>query len=72
MQATTARYPGNNVRIRLIAAVLALAGSAAMVGGNVGIAAYYAANAGSAQLMLASGGDAPRQIARNKCTDDAT
>ena len=72
MNATAATYPGSNVRIKLIASVLALAGSGAMVGGNLGIAAYYAANAGSAQSTLASHGDTPGQIARNKCANNAS
>ena len=72
MKATAARCPGSNVRTRLIATVLALAGSGAMVGGNLGIAAYYAANAGSPQSMLASRGDTPHQIARNKCANNAS
>jgi hypothetical protein len=37
MQATNATYLGNKAGIRLIAAVLALAGSGAMVGGNLGV-----------------------------------
>jgi hypothetical protein len=72
MHASPGTYHGVTARTRLIAAALALAGSAAMVGGNLGIARYYAANAGIAQLMTASRGDAPRQIATDKCTNNAS
>jgi hypothetical protein len=72
MQSTTATFLGSEVGTRLIAAVLALAGSGAMVGGNLGIVAHYAATAGSAQSLLASGGDTSRHIARITCTSNAS
>jgi hypothetical protein len=72
MKAATAAYPGTHTRIRLIAAVLALAGSGLMVGGNLGIAAYYAANAGNAEPRLARHNDTPHQVARNKCANNAS
>ena len=72
MQATTATYHGSTAGTRLIAAVLALAGSGAVLGGNLSIAAYYAANAGIAQSMLVSRDDTPRQTAANKCTNNAS
>jgi hypothetical protein len=72
MQATYATYLGIKAGTRLIAAVLALAGSGAMVGGNLGIAAYYGASAGSAQSMLASRGDTSRHIARITCPSNAS
>jgi hypothetical protein len=72
MQATTAAYLGSKAGTKLIAAVLALAGSGAIVGGNLGIAGHYAANAGSARSMMSSRGDMPRQIAGNKCADNAS
>ena len=72
MQAINATYRGNGAGTRLVAAVLALAGSGAMVGGNLGIAAYYAANAASVQSMLAAHADASRHIARITCNSNAT
>jgi len=72
MQATTTTYHGSTAGTRLIAAALALAGSGAVLGGNLSIAAYYAANAGIAQSMLVSRDDTPRQTAANKCTDNAS
>ena len=72
MQATNATYLGNKAGIRLIAAVLALAGSGAMVGGNLGVAAYSAANAASAQSMLAARADTSRHIARITCANNAS
>lgn len=72
MKTAAAAYPGSNVRIRLIAAVLALAGSGVIVGGNLGIAAYYAANTRSAESMLASRGDTHHQISGNNCTNNAS
>jgi hypothetical protein len=51
---------------------LALAGSGAVVTGNLGIAAHYAANAGIAQSMLASRDNTPGQTAADKCTNNAS
>jgi hypothetical protein len=72
MQATTATFLASKSGTRLIAAVLALAGSGAMVGGNLGIVAYYAAKAGGTQTMLAARGDTPGHIARITCTSNAS
>jgi len=72
MQATSARYHGSTASTRLIAAALALAGSGAVVTGNLSIAAHYAANASIAQSMLASRENTPGQTAANKCTSNAS
>jgi hypothetical protein len=72
MQATNAVYHGSTARSRLFAAGLALAGSSAMLGLNLGIAEYYAVNAGAVKSMTASRGDAPHQIARIQCTHNAS
>ena len=72
MQATYAMYRGNSAGTRLVAAVLALAGAGAIVGGNLGIAAYYAANAAGVQSMLAAHADTSRHIARITCNSNAS
>ncbi len=72
MQATSAAYCGSTGRTRLIAAALALAGSGAVIAGNLSIAAYYAADSGIAQSMLALRDNTPRQTAAIKCTNNAS
>lgn len=70
MQATAATYHASTARTRLIAAALALAGSGAMIAGNLSIAAHYAANFDT--MQLASRDNAPRQTAANKCASNAS
>lgn len=72
MQIAATTYVGSKLATKLITAVLALAGSSTMIGGNLIIATYYGANAGIAQPMAASRGDSPRQIALSKCTNNAS
>ena len=72
MQATTAGYHGSTAGTRLIAAALALAGSGAVVAGNLVIAAHYAANVDTTQSMLASRDNTPRQTAAINCAGNAS
>jgi hypothetical protein len=67
----TANYSGSKIGTKLVAAALALAGSAVMVGGNLIIAGSYAANAGASSTMAARG-DTPRQVATGRCTNSAS
>ena len=55
----TATYPRIKIGTKLLAAALAVAGSAVMVGGNLVVAATYAANAGVAPSTMV----APRRHA---------
>lgn len=70
MQTTT--YSGIRIGTKLLAAALAAAGSAVMVGGNLVIAATYAANAGAAPSTMLARGDMPHQVAISKCSDKAS
>ena len=72
MQTTTIAYHASTAGTRLIAAALALAGSGAMIAGNLSIAAYYAANFDTGQSLLASRDHAPRQTAAINCTGNAS
>lgn len=68
----TAKYSGSKIGTKLLAAALALAGSAVMVGGNLVIAGSYAANAGVAQTTMAARGGMPHQVAISKCSNKAS
>jgi len=72
MQATTAGYHGSTAGTKLIAAALALAGSGAVIAGNLSIAAHYAANVDTTQSMLASRDNTHRQTAAIKCAGSAS
>ena len=68
----TATYPRIKIGTKLLAAALALAGSAVMVGGNLVVAATYAANAGVAPSTMVGHGGMPRQVAVSKCANNAS
>ena len=68
----TATYSGSRIRTKLVAAALALAGSAVTVGGNLVIAGSYATSAGVAQSTMVARGGAPRQVAISKCAKRAS
>jgi hypothetical protein len=68
----TATYPASKIGTKLVAAALALAGSAVTVGGNLVIAGSYAANAGVAQSTMVAHDGMPRQVAVSKCANNAS
>ena len=68
----TATYSGSRIRTKLVAAALALAGSAVTVGGNLVIVSTYAANAGVAQTTMAARGGTAHQVAISKCSNKAS
>lgn len=68
----TATYSASKIGTKLVAAALALAGSAVTVGGNLVIAGSYAANAGVAQSTMVAHGGMPHQVAIIKCGNNAS
>lgn len=69
MQATSSTYLRRKFGTRMVAAVLALAGSGTMVGGSLGIAEHYAANAGAGNTVAAAPSYALRKLVRNSCAN---
>lgn len=69
MSATTDSCIGTTLRVKLLAAAIALGGSGLMVGANLGLAEYYAANANIVESRLASDVRMTRQYVRTGRVD---